>query len=507
MADYKHGTYGEFAESIGGVGTQGSTVAVYIGAAPVNLVRGYAKYVNAPVKLSNFSAARRYMGYSSDWANFDLCEAMSTHLDNAAGNAGPIVVINVLDPATHKKQTQTTKELTFTNGRATFESDKVVLDTLVLADKVEGTDFSIDYDFTRGQVILTSMKTGEDAIDGKINATFDEVDPAAITAEDIIGGVTAAGVYTGLGCIDLIYQELGLIPNLILCPKWSSTPDVYNAMIKAGTKINGHWDAFIYADIPVLDGSAKVDTIEAAIAWRTTNGYNNERSKVFWPQNLDALSEKIDTDNDEVADTTTRIHHASVLAAWRTLLIDATHDGLPMETCSNKAVPVVSHYFGEGSTNRGFDQTRANELNAAGITTTVYWGGQWVLWGPHSAAFKHGSVTDNRNIFDVSIRMMMHVSNSFQQEHALVIDSPMTRAMADTIRMREQEKLDAWAAMGAFIGTPVCLFLEEDNSTDDLVEGSFTWYSKGTTTPPFKDGTIRVAYTTEGFNTYFEEVA
>jgi hypothetical protein len=40
-----------------------------------------------------------------------------------------------------------------------------------------------------------------------------------------------------------------------------------------------------------------------------------------------------------------------------------------------------------------------------------------------------------------------------------------------------------------------------------VVEGNFTWYSKGTTTPPFKSGTLRVAYTTEGFATYFEEVA
>ncbi len=490
MADYKHGTYGEFAESIGNIGTQSGTIAVYVGAAPVNLVRGYAKYVNAPVKLANFSAAKRYMGYSDKWAEFDLCEAIGTHLNNSAGNAGPIVAINVLDPATHKKQVQTTKEITFVNGRATIESDTIVLDTLVLADKVENTDFSIDYDFTKGQVIITSI--GETVITGKVSATYDEVDPSAITAEDIIGGITSAGVYSGLGCVDLVYQELGLIPNLILCPKWSATPDVYNAMVKAGTKINGHWDAFVYADIPVLDGSSKVDTIEAAIAWRTTNAYTNERSKVFWPQNKDALG---------------NIHHAAVLAAWRTLLVDESHSGVPMETCSNKAIPVASHYFGEGSTNRGFDQSRANELNAAGITTSVYWGGQWVLWGPHTAAYKYGSVTDNRNIFDNSIRMMMHVANSFQQEHALVIDSPMTRAMADTIRMREQEKLDAWAAMGAFIGQPVCEFREDDNSIDDLVEGSFTWYSKGTTTPPFKDGTIRVAYTTEGFTTYFEEVA
>ena len=489
MADYNHGTYGEFAESIGSVGTQSGTIAVYVGAAPVNLVRGYKAYVNAPVKLANFSAAKRYMGYSDNWADFDLCEAIGTHLDNSAGNAGPIVSINVLNPDVHKKSEATTKALTFVNGRAMIESDTIILDTLVLADKVEGTDFSVDYDFTRGAVIINSIGT---AITGTVNATYSEVDPAAIDEEDIIGGETAAGEYSGLGCVGLVYQELGFIPNLILCPKWSEKPAVYDAMIKAGTKVNGHWDAFVYADLPIMDNGTAVDTIEKAIAWHEANGYNNERSKPFWPQNKDTLG---------------RIHHAAVYAAWRTLLVDESNNGVPMETCSNKAIPVASHYFGEGSTNRGFDQTRANELNAAGISTTVYWGGQWVLWGPHTGAYKYGSITDNRNIFDNSIRMMMHVSNQFQQEHALVIDSPMTRAMADTIRMREQEKLDAWAAMGAFIGEPVCEFLEDDNSTSELVEGNFTWYSKGTTTPPFKSGTLRVAYTTEGFTSYFEEVA
>ena len=485
MADYKHGTYGEFAESIGNVGTQSGTIAVYVGAAPVNLVRGYEKYVNAPVKLANFAAAKRYMGYSDNWADFDLCEAIGTHLDNSAGNAGPIVAINVLNPAVHKKQTQTTKTLAFINGRATFESESIVLDTFTIGSSVEGTDYALDYDYTKRQVIVNvlSDNMGDSAV-----ASYSEVDPTAIDEEDIIGGVTAAGVYTGLGCVDLVYPELGLIPNLILCPKWSENPTVYDAMVKAGTKINGHWDAFVYADMPI----ANADTIEKAIEWKQTNGYTNERSKVFWPQNKDALG---------------RIHHIAVLAAWRSQLVDESNYGVPMESCSNKAVPVISHYFGEGSTNRGFDQTRANELNAVGITTTIYWGGQWVLWGPHTAAYKYGSITDNRNIFDNSIRMMMYVSNDFQQEHALTIDSPMTRAMSDTIRMREQEKMDALAAIGAFIGTPVVEFLPEDNETEDLVEGNFTWYFKGTPTPPFKSGTLRVAYTTEGFDTYFEEVA
>ena len=289
-----------------------------------------------------------------------------------------------------------------------------------------------------------------------------------ITEDDIIGGVTAGGVYTGLGCIGLVYPELGLIPNLIACPGWSCKPKVYEAMVKAGTKINGHWEAMVYADIPIKVADA-VDTIEKAIKWKDDNAYTSERSKVFWPQGMD---------------TAGRIYHAATLGIWRQMLVDDTHDGIPMESCSNKAIPVAKQYFGEDATNRGFDQQRGNELNAEGITTLVYWGGLWALWGPHTAAYRYGQVNDNRAIFD----------------------KPMTRAMADTIKNREQEKADALAAVGALIGTPVVEFSEDDNSTGDLVEGNFTWNQKNTPTPPFKSGTMRVAYTTAGFDSFFGEV-
>ena len=354
MADYKHGTYGEFAESIGDIATQSGTVVVYVGVAPVNLVRGYAAYVNAPKKLASYGAVKRYFGYSDNWDAFGLCEAFHLHFDNAAGNVGPIVAINVLDPDIHRKADATTVNLTFANGRATIASDTIILDTLVLAEKVEGVDFSVDYDFTKGQVIIDSI--GATKITGTVTATYNEVDTAAITAEDIIGGVTQAGEYSGLGCLALVYPELNMIPNLLACPGWSHIPTVYEAMITAGMKINGHWDAFIYADMPLIHEGAAVDTIEKAIAWKKDNGYNNERSKVFWPQ---------------AQDTAGRIYHKACLAAWRTLLVDEGNYGVPMETPSNKPIPVAKQYFGADSTNRGFDQQRGNELNAAGITTAI----------------------------------------------------------------------------------------------------------------------------------------
>lgn len=483
---YKHGTYGEFAESIAGVATQSGTLAVYVGVAPVNLIRGWADagVVNEPVKLTDFAAAKRYMGYSSNWAGFTLCEVFKVHFDNTMGNAGPIVAINVLDPALHKKTVETTQQITFANGRATIQSDTIILDTLVLADKVEGVDFTVDYNWTTGQVIIDSI--AEVPITGQVQATFSEVDLSKITKTEIIGGVTAGGEYSGLGVVGLVYPKFNLIPNLIVAPGWSQDPEVYNAMITAATKINGHWDAFVVADIPL----ESTDTIEKAIAWANDNSYKNERTKVGWPM---------------APLTFGGMAHWSTLYTWRQLLVDAGHNGIPMETASNKAIPVTGQYFGEESKNRGFDQTRANELNAEGISTLVFWGGQWVLWGGHTAAYRFGAVNDKRVIFDNNIRMMMYITNDFQQEWALTIDSPMTVAMAETIKNREQEKADALVAVGALIGTPVVNFLESENSTDELAEGNFVWDFEGTPTPQFKSGTLRVAYTDSGFSSYFGE--
>lgn len=478
---YKHGTYGEFAPTIARTATQSGTIPVYVGTAPVNLVRGYADYVNAPVLLGDMTSARRAMGYSDDWETFTLCEAFKVHFDNPLANVGPIVAINVLDPAVHKKSSQTTTQITFANKRAVIAGDTIILDTLALADKTEGTDYTVEYDWTRMQTVITDISSA--GISGQVQATYNEVETTGLDKDDIIGGVTEAGVYTGLGCVSLIYQELDVIPNLIVAPGWSEDPDVYEAMIAAGTKINGHWDAFVLADMPLTSN----DTIAKAISWRSTNMYVDERSKVFWPQGADAYG---------------YVYHLSAACAWQMMLTDAGNDGIPMETPSNKQLFIAKQYFGADSTNRGFDQNQANELNANGITTCCYWGARWVLWGPHTAAYVFGDVSDARSIFDNSIRMMMYISNSFQQEHALTIDSPMTRALKDTILNTEQTKADALAARGALLGQPVVSFDESDNSTAEMVEGNFVWGFDQTPTPPFKSGTLKIAYSDAGFDSY-----
>ena len=467
--EYLYGAYGHIGETVAQSAVQAGTTPVYIGTAPVNLVRGFADagVINEPIKLSNMIDAQRKLGYAADWGTFTLCEVMNAHFNNTLGNIGPIYVINVLDPSAgkHRKATETTQQLSFTGGRAEFASSTIILDTLTIAksdggDYAEGTDYALDYNFTKGTVIITSL-IADSPLTGTLTASFYEVDDSAIEDDDIIGGVTAGGEYSGLSSIALLYPEQFAVCNLIAAPGWSQSPAVYNAMLTASQKINGHWDAFVVADLPLVDSSAQaVDTITKAIAWKKNNAFTGERSKVYWPQGVDNLG---------------NIYHLSTLAVVELMRADFSHNSVPMETCGNKAIPIIKQYFGANATNRGFSQQEGKELTQNGISTAVAWGGEWVLWGDHTAAYTYGADVDPRAIFDVSMRMLMHITNDFQREWSPRIDEPMTRALKDEIINREQEKLDGYVSMGALLGEPQIVFLESENSTTDIMNGDFRW--------------------------------
>ena len=503
MAEYKYGAYGELEATAAQSAAQTGTAPVYVGLFPINLVRGYAAagLTGKPVKLNNLVHAQKTVGYSSDWATFTGCEAIAAHFDNTKGNIGPIYVINVLDPAVNRKQQITAVSLAFSAGRATIDSSKIILDTLKLVKKaaededpaeyyVEGEDYVVDYNFTTSKVVISSVDS-DNPITGTVGAEFYEIDATAITSTDIIGGVTASGVYSGLGCLKLMFPELGVVPNLIACPGWSHIPAVYNAMITAAQKINGHWYSFVLADIPLTDSEgAAIDTIAKAIAWKAANGYISEFSKVYWPQG---------------ADNTGRVFHLSTMAAVELMRADQSHNEVPMETCGNKTVPLIKQYLGASYNGNGFDKEASLELTQNGISTLISWSGV-VLWGDHTAAYKYGTDVDPRSIFDVSIRMIEHIINGFQTRHLSDIDEPMSLAKKDEIVNEEQEILDSYAAMGALLGEPTILFLENENSTTDLMNGDFKWSIPVTPTPPLKSATAGVSYTDDGFESYFEEV-
>ena len=486
---YKHGAYGELTDSKVTNATQTDVVAAYIGTAPVNLIRGYAdkNLINMPIKVANMSDAQNQLGYSDSWEDFTLCEAFAEHFDNTVGNVGPIYVVNVLDPDTHKKAEKTTKELNITNQRAEFESSDIILDTFAIADKTEGVDYTLAYNFAKGTVIVTLLKEVEDAT---LQCSYNTVDASAVEADDIIGQTTEYGEYTGLHALKLLYQYHNATLNMLAAPGWSHIPAVYKAMVSIVQKLNGHWDGFVNADIPLEDAEGNnIDTIAKAIKWKTDNGYTSERSKVYWPMVKDGYG---------------RTFHLSTVGQATMLRVDLSHDGVPFESPSNKEIMATCQYFGEDAKIKGYDQETCNTLNEKGITTACFWSSQWVLWGPHTAAFVYNGGTDGRAIFDVNIRVLMYLTNGFQLRHGTQIDKPMSPQDKDTVLNDEREEIDRLVGIGGLIGTPTVEFVESANPTSELMNGDFVWDFSATPTPPFKSGTARVSYTDEGFAAFFE---
>jgi uncharacterized protein len=474
---YKHGSFAEMQTTKDFVSSSIGTTPVYIGILPVHQLMNFGDKVNVPILVNSFSDAVQKCGWNdSNWSQFDLCEAVYAHFRNSIQPIGPIILVNVLDPAV-KKQTAQTATVVITNGVGEISNDKVILNSCAIASKVLGTDFSVEYSADGSKVIVKAITT----LAASVTVTFDVVTPNTIVTSDIVGGTSSTtGAKTGIACVDLVYRMFNLIPNILCSPGWSFNPSVDAALKAVSQKINGHWYAWVNSDL-VADSNA--DTIVKAQAWKVANAYTGAGEAPCWP----------------MAKNATRKFHLSTLATVVMQQVDSSHDGVPYETPSNKPIDITGVCLTSG-TDLTYDQVQVNDLNSKGIRTATYWGGRWVLWGPHTGAFEFGKDIDARDKFDSSVRMLYHIMNDFQKRYGTKVDMPMSRSMVDTILNDYQIFLDSLISTGALLYAKI-EFTETSNPVSDIVEGDFDFDISTTTTPPGKSITAKVQYTSTGIET------
>lgn len=478
---YKHGAYGELLSTQDIVAPKGvSTLPVYFGRLPIHQLIDYSGKVNTPILIQNYSDAVQKVGYSGNWADFDLCEAIYAHFKNAIQPVGPIVLVNVLDPNTMTNAGKTS-DISLTNSQGYLENDKVILNTVSITDKVLGVDFSVEYIPDGSKVLFKDLKG---TLISPVTVTFDEVNANGVTKTDVIGGTNATtGAKSGISVVDLVYPTHNLIPTILDAPCWSHDPDVDAALKAAAKKINGHWYAWVNSNLSSASDTA--DTIEEAKTWKTTNNYTGTGEAPCWP----------------MAKNGTRLFHISTLTTVTMQMTDLANDNIPFETPSNKPIDVTGVCLADGTT-LIFDQVQANDLNSKGVRTIIYWGGRWVLWGSHTGAYEYGIDIDPRDKFDSNVRMLYYLMNDFQHRYSLQVDKPMSRSRVDTILNDYQEYLDSLIARGALLYARI-EFTETSNPVSDIVEGDFDFDIATTITPPGKSLTAKVQYTTKGINTLF----
>ena len=494
MADYLHGAYGQINAVGARVSQESQGVIVYVGTAPVHTIDGGSTNVNVPKLVKNIDEARKIFGYSDDWTDYTLCEAMHVHFEQKA--VGPIVLINVLDPATHKAGSKTSTNKTPANGMITIADEDCILDTVVIkttastpVTKVKGTDYTIGYDFSRKTVVIREIGTGLGT--SELSVEYYKVDATAVTSTDVIGSTDGLGENTGLYAVKDVYQLTGRIPAYLLCPGFCGIPAVHNVMATVSKKINGHWDAYMFVDLPLIDNSTAL-TLDTVVTWKATNNYNRENETVYFPMALG-------TDGNK--------YHISVLAAanFQELLLD--QDGIPYRSASNTECAIIENlYMGESNRGKVYDDSIINEkLNKNGICSAAYVGGRWAIWGAHSADYSYTSLSTAPSfisVFETNRLMLYYISNDFQARRMIDVDKPMSPNDLKTIVSEEQTRLDALINIGALTFGEVSENAEMITGSD-IVNGDFSFTFNVTTTPLAKSLTAIVNWTDEGFVTYF----
>ena len=492
MADYKHGAYGVIQAVGSRVADESQGTIVYVGTAPVHNVEGGANNVNKPIVVNNIAEARKYFGYSDEWDKYTLCEAMHVHLENKG--VGPLVFINVLNPATHKASEAGTVSKTPENGRVTIPAAQdIILDSVVVKSdnttKIKGTDYAIAYNIEKKTITISELTAGALGTSA-LTITYNTVDASAVTAADVIGTSDGLGLNTGIFAIKNVYQLTGYIPAYLAAPGFSSVPAVHAAMYQNSVKVNGHWDVYMFVDLPIMNSETPL-TLDTAKTYKNGNGYTKENETVFFP-----LAQGTDG----------KIYHLSVLAAANFQELLLAQDGIPYKTASNTDCSLIENlYLGASNTGRVYDDSIINEkLNKNGIASAAYVGGRWAIWGCHSADYDQEN-GDQINVAETNRMMLYYISNDFQHRRTPDVDKPMTANDLQTIIAEEQTRVDALLNIGALTRGVVTLNADAQ-ARSDIMNGDYSFLFDITTTPLAKSLTAIVNWTDEGFVTYFESV-
>ncbi len=492
MADYKHGAYGVIQAVGSRVADESQGAIVYVGTAPVHNVEGGANNVNKPIVVNNIAEARKYFGYSDEWDKYTLCEAMHVHLENKG--VGPLVFINVLNPATHKASESGTVSKTPENGRVTIPAAQdIILDSVVIKNgntaKIKGADYAIAYNIEKKTITISELTAGALGTSA-LTITYNTVDATAVTTADVIGASDGLGLNTGIFAIKNVYQLTGYIPAYLAAPGFSSVPAVHAAMYQNSVKVNGHWDVYMFVDLPIVNGETPL-TLDTAKTYKNGNGYTKENETVFFP-----LAQGTDG----------KIYHLSVLAAANFQELLLAQDGIPYKTASNTDCSLIENlYLGASNTGRVYDDSIINEkLNKNGIASAAYVGGRWAIWGCHSADYDQDN-GDQINVAETNRMMLYYISNDFQHRRTPDVDKPMTANDLQTIIAEEQTRVDALLNIGALTRGVVTLNADAQ-AKSDIMNGDYSFLFDITTTPLAKSLTAIVNWTDEGFVTYFESV-
>ncbi|UUV18045.1 phage tail sheath family protein [Fusobacteria bacterium ZRK30] len=424
--------------------------AVIIGTAPVNLAK--SPKINTPVLCYSEKEAIEAFGYSDDWANYTLCEAIDVFF--RLFKVGPVVFINVLDPATHKEAVADTA-ITFTKKKGTITDKGILLPSLALKQSDDTVVPKDKYTAVFNEDGSVSIIITDTALAGTLNTgkvSYDKLKPSLVTETDIIGGIDTTTLVTkGISLINQIFPKYNKVPNIGLAPGWTDKSKVMTSLVSAMKSINEVFTGIALADID----STTIDKYNKVTAWKNDNSYIHENLYNFWPMGL--------------IDKT--LYHISTLAAASMYAVDTKNGDIPYESPSNKPLNITGICL-KNKTEVDLLLTQADYLNDNGIATSINFNAGWRLWGNRT-----GCYPANRDIKDNTIsckRMFIWDNNNFTLTYWLDVDKPANNKLMDKIVDSYNDYYNGLVTTGAILGGRI-EFNKQDNPTTKLMDGKYNF--------------------------------
>ena len=454
--------------------TSGSGVQVVIGTAPVNMVDDPSAVVNKPILANSAKEAMEQLGYLPDFQNYTLCQSM--YITNNLFQVGPVVYINVLDPATHK--TAVAEASYAVNDMQAKVTVKGMLraNLVVKAGSttlVAGTDFTTAFD-DEGNMIITLIAGGAGDSATSLSVSGNKIDPSAVTAANVIGAYNSStGAETGMEVIRQVYPKLGVVPGLLLAPGYSQNSTVGIALAAKAANINGVFKAMAIVDLDTSTGHARKYT--DCLTEKNTAGFTSPFCYPVWP--LYKVGEYI--------------FAASAVVAALMAYTDANNEDVPSVSPSNESLGITGTCLADG-TEIVLDQDQGSTVNGYGVATAINMNG-FKQWGNYTGAYPSSS--DPKDIWVPVRRMFNWQGNNFILTYFQKVDDPMNKILIESVVDSENIRCAAYAPKhwaGAVIE-----YLESDNPITDILAGKMTFRQRIAPYTPAQEIDNILSYDTE----------
>lgn len=464
----KHGI-NTYKDDTGVVAVQTAAVGIpfFIGAWPCHCGRGYT---GKPQLVNDFSEAKELGGYSREWRGADgspkwsLCQAAYAHFMLAG--VSPAIFYNVYDPAKHKK-TAEAADFELVDHIAELPLDAIVNDNLtVKAGDSDPLVIGVDYEaYYTDNALCIEVLEGTEVFDAvSVTVAFDIADLSKITAQMIEMAIEEVEKCRG---------TVGIVPDLLCAPGWSSNPTIASVMAAKAPSINGLFRAKAVVD---LDTNT-ADDYSKVLETKNDNGYTSEDMIVCWPmvKNGDYLFDM------------------SVVVCGLIAKVDSGNGNSPHESPSNKGLSITGAVTVNG-TEINLSLPQADIISVTdGVVTAINNGG-WVLWGNYLGCYPR--ISDAAKMFICTNRTQDWLCNTFVNTFWQYLDKPLTPALRDAIINTYNSWLNGLTAEGKLYGGQI-EYIEELNPVTSLLAGSFRLDTQAASPIPAQQINMHVQYSVD----------